>query len=60
MALCIMMHAGTTFTVTDNDDAEDVILVQYYRDDGDDEINQDDVVEFVKVRFDDAAHLYEN
>lgn len=55
-----MMHAGTTFTVTDNDDAEDVILVQYYRDDGDDEINQDDVVEFVKVRFDDAAHLYEN
>jgi hypothetical protein len=58
VALCIMMHAGT-FTVKDNDDAEDVILVHYYPDEVDDEFDEGDVVEFVRVHFDGNAHLYE-
>ena len=57
VSLCIMMHAGT-FTVKDDDDAEDVILVHYYSDEGDDEIDEDDVVELVKEHFDDEAYLY--
>lgn len=56
VSLCIMMHAGT-FTVKDDDD-EDVILVHYYPDEGDDEIDEDDVVELVKEHFDDEAYLY--
>lgn len=54
--LCIMMHAGT-FTVKDDDD-EDVILVHYYPDEGDDEIDEDDVLKLVKKHFDDEAYLY--
>ena len=54
----MMMDAGTTFTVKDNDNAENVILVQYYPDEGDYEIDEDDVVELVRTHFDENACLY--
>lgn len=58
IALRMMMDAGTTFTVKDNDNAENVILVQYYPDEGDYEIDEDDVVELVRTHFDENACLY--